>query len=71
MENKQEFEVESLGIRYALEETSEGKKIVLSEEDFEKVFSKLRELQVLVNDLQGQVIEDLKRQALIKNILST
>jgi hypothetical protein len=69
--NKQEFEIESLGIRYALERKEEGNFISMTEDDFEKIFDKIRELQSQVATLQDQMIEDLKKIALIKNILNS
>lgn len=69
--NKQEFEIESLGIKYTLDRTEEGNFIILTEDDFEKIFDKIRHLQTNVADLQEQMIEELKKLALIKNILNS
>ncbi|MDX2301667.1 MAG: hypothetical protein NW226_02650 [Microscillaceae bacterium] len=68
---REEFEIPSLGIRYVLEQTETGNLVFLKEDDFERLFEKLRELQDQVTELQNQVIEDLKKQALIKNILNS
>lgn len=70
-QNKQEFEIEALGIKYVLEQTDTQKQIVISEGDFEKIFDTLRDLQNQVSDLQNQLIENLKKEALIKNILNS
>ena len=74
MENtpkREEFEIPSLGINYILETSETGNMVFLKEDDFEKLFEKLREMQEQVEELQNQVIEDLKKQALIKNILNS
>ena len=70
-QNKQQFRIDTLGITYSLEENNEGAFVTLTEDDFEKIFTKIRELQIRVEELQDQVIEGLKRQALIKNILNS
>jgi hypothetical protein len=69
--NKQDFEIESLGIKYTLNRTDEGNFITLTEDDFEKIFDKIRHLQTNVAELQEQMIEELKKLALIKNILNS
>lgn len=56
------YEDESLGIKFTIEERDNQRFVVLEEEDFNKIFSK-------VYDLQEQVIKNLKQQALIRNIL--
>jgi hypothetical protein len=66
-----ELEIPALGIKYDLHAEERGKLITLSESDFEKIFVKLRELQDQVSELQEQLIEALKREALIKNILNS
>lgn len=68
--NREEFEISALGITYAVEKTEQGRQVIIPEEDFEKIFEKMQELQDKVTELQHQVIEELKRQALIKNILN-
>ena len=66
-----EFEIPALQIKYRLIATENQAPIVqLSEADFEKIFHKIRELQVQMGEIQDQLIEALKREALIKNILS-
>jgi uncharacterized protein YdcH (DUF465 family) len=69
-QEKQVYEIKSLGIQYNMEQDGELKVIKLTEHDFEKIFDKIRELQNQIGDLQNQVIEELKKQALIKNILN-
>lgn len=65
-----EFEIPALQIKYRLlTSEQEGKTVQLSETDFEKIFQKMRELQTQMGELQDQLIEALKREALIKNIL--
>ena len=56
------YEDESLGIKFSIEERDNKRFVVLEEDDFNKIFSK-------VYDLQEQVIKNLKQQALIRNIL--
>ncbi|HAS42079.1 MAG TPA: hypothetical protein DCS93_16480 [Microscillaceae bacterium] len=56
------YEDESLGIKFSIEERDNQRFVVLEEEDFNKIFSK-------VYELQEQVIKNLKQQALIRNIL--
>ncbi|OJJ19134.1 hypothetical protein BKI52_20175 [marine bacterium AO1-C] len=56
------YEDESLGIKFSIEERDNQRFVVLEEDDFNKIFSK-------VYDLQEQVIKNLKQQALIRNIL--
>lgn len=56
------YEDESLGIKFSIEERDNTRFVVLEEEDFNKIFSK-------VYELQEQVIKNLKKQALIRNIL--
>lgn len=56
------YEDESLGIKFSIEERDNTRLVVLEEEDFNKIFSK-------VYELQEQVIKNLKKQALIRNIL--
>lgn len=56
------YKDESLGIKFSIEERDDKRFVVLEEEDFNKIFSK-------VYDLQEQVIKNLKQQALIRNIL--
>jgi hypothetical protein len=68
--DNQHFTIESLGISYEVQKTENEQKIVLSESDFEKLFSQLDQYQQQIEDLQAQLIEELKKQALIKNILS-
>ncbi len=68
---KEEYEIPALGVKYILEKSEQGNLVSMPEEDFEKIFEKMKELQEKVNELQNQVIEDLKRQALIKNILNS
>ncbi len=58
------YEDESLGIKFSIEERNNQRFVVLEEDDFNKIFSK-------VYDLQEQVIKNLKQQALIRNILDT
>jgi hypothetical protein len=70
-QDKQLFEIESLGIHYYLTQTEEGKQIQITEADFEKLFDVIRDLQGQVADLQNQLIENLKKEALIKNILNS
>lgn len=69
MENKK-FTIDALGIDYTLNETEDGNQIILSEQNFEKFFSHFNELQTQVEDLQNQLIESLKKQALIRNIIN-
>lgn len=65
-----EFEIPALQIKYRLVASeSETTTVHLSETDFEKIFQKIRELQTQMGELQDQLIEALKREALIKNIL--
>ncbi len=67
----QEFEITSLSIKYSLILLENQSKVVqLSETDFEKIFQKMQELQTQTGELQDQLIEALKREALIKNILA-
>ncbi|EAY30771.1 hypothetical protein [Microscilla marina] len=56
------YEDESLGIKFTIEERGNQRFVVLEEQDFNTIFSK-------VYDLQEQVIKNLKQQALIRNIL--
>jgi hypothetical protein len=56
------YEDESLGIKFTIEERGNQRFVVLEEEHFNTIFSK-------VYDLQEQVIKNLKQQALIRNIL--
>ena len=67
----QEFEIPALQIKYKLI-TAENQPatVQLTETDFEKIFQKIRELQNQMGEIQEQLIEALKREALIKNILS-
>ncbi len=65
------FQIPSLGIVYEVVQSDSKRVVQMDEQDFEKLFNKLRELEDKVEDLQLQVIEDLKRQALIKNILNS
>jgi len=58
------YEDESLGIKFSIEERDNRRFVVLEEEDFNKIFSK-------VYELQEQVIKNLKQQALIRNILDS
>lgn len=67
---QEEYEIPALGIKYLLQKEESGNLIVIREDDFEKLFDRMNALQEKVNNLQNQVIEDLKRQALIKNILN-
>gem|GEM_PF-3282715 len=66
----QTFEIPALQIKYSLKKLENKIAMVeLSENDFEKVFQKIRELQTQIAEVQDQLIEALKREALIKNIL--
>jgi len=66
----QTFEIPALQIKYSLKKLeNEIAMVELSENDFEKVFQKIRELQTQIAEVQDQLIEALKREALIKNIL--
>ncbi|TAG93792.1 MAG: hypothetical protein EAZ20_01400 [Bacteroidetes bacterium] len=69
MENKK-FTIETLGIDYHFNQTENGNQIILSEKDFEKIFSHLNQLEQQVEDLQNELIESLKKQALIRNIIN-
>jgi hypothetical protein len=69
MEN-QIFTIESLDVQYQVKNTEEGNLIILTENNFEKLFNKLNQSQLQIEDLQAQLIEALKKQALIKNILN-
>lgn len=65
-----EFEIPALQIKYRLIASENQPPIVqLTEADFEKIFHKIRDLQTQMGDVQDQLIEALKREALIKNIL--
>lgn len=65
-----EFEIPALQIKYRLVTTDNQPAMVqLTEGDFEKIFQKIRDLQNQIGEVQDQLIEALKREALIKNIL--
>jgi hypothetical protein len=65
-----EFEIPALQIKYRLVATDNQSTMVqLTEGDFEKIFQKIRDLQNQIGEVQDQLIEALKREALIKNIL--
>ncbi len=65
----QEFQVASLGIKYTLKDTENGKMAHISEEDLNKIFEALRESQEQIEDLQNHLIDELKKIALIRNIV--
>ncbi|NJO00851.1 MAG: hypothetical protein HC880_03380 [Bacteroidia bacterium] len=69
-QNQEVFEIRSLGIKYQVETRDEKRYVVLLEDDFERIFDKMQQIQDKVSELQNQIIEELKRQALIKNILN-
>ncbi len=69
MESKK-FTIESLGVDYQFNQTEDGNEIILSEKNFEKIFSHLNQLETQVEELQNELIESLKRQALIRNIIN-
>lgn len=69
-QNSGQFFIEAIGIGYTLERREEGEVVVIKKEDFEKIFEKMNEMQKHINELQSQLIEELKRLALIKNLLN-
>lgn len=65
----QELQVASLGIKYTLKETENGKMVHISEEDLNKIFDALRDSQDQIDNLQNHLIDELKKIALIRNIV--
>ncbi len=67
---KQSFKIETLDIEYDLLTNDDEKLIQLNEGDFNKLFAHIQALETQVEALQEALIKELKKQALIKNILN-
>lgn len=67
---KQSFKIESIDVKYDLLIGESEKLIQLSEADFNKLFEHIQTLELQVEQLQEELIKELKKQALIRNILN-
>ncbi len=65
----QEYQVASLGIKYTLETSETEKWVKMSEDDFNKIIEALRESDEHANNLHNHLIDELKKIALIRNIV--
>ncbi len=67
---KKRFEITSINVQYDLLIAQEEKLIQMNEADFNKLFEHIQTLQTQIEVLQEELIKELKKQALIRNILN-